>query len=174
MSQPDDVALFSFRAASDAMLWKVVNDDVMGGRSSSMLQWTEEGTAVFQGTVSLAHGGGFASVRAPVPRHDLSAFGGIALRLRGDGQRYTLGLYNDPPPRSVVYRIPFATEEAAWQTVRLPFAALAPTFRGRPVPEASPFDPSAVQVLSLLIGDEQAGPFRLEIAWIRAVHVDAA
>jgi monofunctional biosynthetic peptidoglycan transglycosylase len=155
------------------MAWQVVNDGVMGGRSSSTLQWTEEGTVVFQGTVSLERGGGFASARAPVPQHDLSAFDGLALRLRGDGQRYKISLYNDAPPRSVAYRTTFGTEDAAWQDIRLPFAAFTPSLRGRSVPEAPPFDPSQVQALSLLIADEQAGPFRLEVAWIRAVCFDA-
>lgn len=174
MSQPDDTALFTFSAADDVMRWQVINDVVMGGRSSSTLQRTEEGTAVFQGTVSLEQGGGFASVRAPMPQQDLSTFGGLAVRLRGDGQRYKLNLYNDPPPRSIAYRTAIPTEDATWKTIRLPFAALEPSFRGRSVPEAPPFDASQVRALSLLIADEQAGPFRLEVAWIRAVHFNAA
>lgn len=174
MSTPDPVALFSFSTLDAAAQWQIVNDEVMGGRSSSTLQWTEEGTAVFRGTVSLAQGGGFASVRAPVDQHDLSAFDALALRLRGDGQRYKLSLYNDPPPRSIAYRASFSTEDATWQTIQIPFADLAPSFRGRPVPDAPPFGPSRVQALSLLIADEQAGPFRLEVAWIRAVHFGEA
>ncbi|NBC17232.1 MAG: CIA30 family protein [Bacteroidetes bacterium] len=174
MSVPDAVALFTFSSVDAAPPWQVVNDGVMGGRSSSTLQWTEEGTVVFRGTVSLEQGGGFASVRAPVDFHDLSAFDGLALRLRGDGQHYTLALYNESPPRSIAYRTSFATEAEAWQTIQIPFADLAPSFRGRPVPDAPPFEASRVQALSLLIADEQAGPFRLEVAWVRAVQLGAA
>jgi hypothetical protein len=51
----------------------------------------------------------------------------------------------------------------------LPFSEFVPTFRGRTVPGAPPLDLSRVVTVGLMISDKQAGPFRLEIAWIKAV-----
>ena len=43
--------------------WSAIDDRVMGGISASRLRSDESGHAVFEGEVSLASGGGFASVR---------------------------------------------------------------------------------------------------------------
>jgi monofunctional biosynthetic peptidoglycan transglycosylase len=55
-----------------------------------------------------------------------------------------------------------------WTTARVRFADLVPYRRGRTVPEAPPFDPSQLRTIGFLIADEQDGPFRLEVGWIRA------
>jgi monofunctional biosynthetic peptidoglycan transglycosylase len=43
--------------------WRIVNDDVMGGVSSSKLYLNEEQNLVFSGNLSLENNGGFASSR---------------------------------------------------------------------------------------------------------------
>ena len=55
--------LFDFSTATNAPAWQVVNDDVMGGVSTSRFSVTN-GVAVFRGEVSLENNGGFASVRS--------------------------------------------------------------------------------------------------------------
>jgi len=79
----------------DLTAWNAVNDGVMGGLSRSYLRRTNQETAVFGGTVSLENNGGFASVRSRVPASDLSAFTGLAVRVRGDGRTYQLRLRSD-------------------------------------------------------------------------------
>jgi hypothetical protein len=61
--------------------FQVINDDVMGGQSRSRLLRTATGP-LFEGDVSLANGGGFASFRAPLRLADVRAFG----LLTGEGQ----------------------------------------------------------------------------------------
>jgi monofunctional biosynthetic peptidoglycan transglycosylase len=159
--------LFDFAAApDDASAWKTVNDVVMGGVSESTFEATGEGAA-FRGTVSLEQGGGFASVRAPEHDWDLGDCGGLRLRLRGDGQRYWLTTYTAPGgPISYRHRL---VPGAEWATVDVPFDALTPYRRGTKRPDAPAFDATQVRSVGFLIADEQAGPFRLEVAWIRAV-----
>lgn len=159
--------LFDFADASARAHWRNVDDVVMGGVSESALVAAAEDTAAFEGRVSLDHGGGFASVRAPAAPRDLSAFDGLLVRARGDGKRYKLTVYTDDVAR-VSYRFPFVAEDD-WADYFAPFAALTPMIRGRPAPDAPPFDPSAVTTLGFLIGDKQAGPFRLALRWIKAV-----
>ena len=76
--QPDSIVLVDFADAT-APDWFVVNDDVMGGVSSSTMQVTQEGTGVFAGRLSLANNGGFASVRTAMAPNDLADFAGLVL-----------------------------------------------------------------------------------------------
>jgi monofunctional biosynthetic peptidoglycan transglycosylase len=157
--------LFDFYSADAAEHWRIINDTVMGGVSTSAFVATGDGAA-FRGTVSLEHGGGFASVRAPEDDYDLSGAAGIRLVARGDGKRYNLTLYTQAGGR-ISYRVPFQPGDD-WTTIDLPFEALTPYRRGRHVPDAPPFAPSGVRTLGFLIGDTQDGPFRLDLRSIAA------
>jgi hypothetical protein len=79
--------LFDFQTATNTAAWQVVNDDVMGGVSTSSFRLTN-GAAVFQGELSLENNGGFASVRSLPASHDLSGCDTFVIRVRGDGRRY--------------------------------------------------------------------------------------
>lgn len=56
--------LYDFDKPELANNWQIVNDGVMGGRSSSRLTISGDGTASFLGDLSLENNGGFASVRS--------------------------------------------------------------------------------------------------------------
>ncbi len=159
--------LFDFADAEAHTGWRSVDDVVMGGVSDSDLRAASSQTVAFEGTVSLDHGGGFASIRSPDRSWDLGAFDGIRLRARGDGKRYKLTLYTDDAS-GISYRLPF-TAPKAWTNHFAPFDELVPMRRGRQVPDAPAFDPTAVSTIGFLIGDRQAGPFRLELRWLQAV-----
>ena len=150
-----------------ASRWQVVNDGVMGGLSRSHISF-DEGTATFEGTVSLENNGGFASVRTRLGPTDLGDWDGIALRLGGDGQTYELRLRTDDAWDGVAYRARFVAPDGEPRTVRVPFSTFRPTRRGR-VPEgAAPLDPSRIEQIGFLIGDGQEGQFRIRVEWIRA------
>jgi NADH dehydrogenase [ubiquinone] 1 alpha subcomplex assembly factor 1 len=160
--------LYRFEDPAEITEWQPVDDVVMGGVSSSRLSPGPQHTAVFSGVLSLAHGGGFASVRS-TPRHvGLSAFEGLEIRVRGDGKRYRLRLRTEPGSDGIAYQARFDTDLGNWQTLRFPFDAFSPTYRGRAVPEAPALDAGQVHSFGFLIGDKQAGPFNLEIDWLRA------
>ncbi|MFO8147138.1 MAG: CIA30 family protein, partial [Gillisia sp.] len=55
--------LFDFSSTDDWSGWEVENDVVMGGNSSSKLERSVDGNAIFKGRVSLENNGGFASVQ---------------------------------------------------------------------------------------------------------------
>ena len=156
---------FSSPTPSNPAAWRAVDDVVMGGVSDSEFVATEEGAA-FTGTVSLAQGGGFASVRAPEGTWDLGGARGLQLRVKGDGKRYWLTTYTNAGG-SISYRASLKPPEH-WTDITVSFAALTPYRRGTKVPEAHPFDPADLRTLGFLIADEQAGPFRLGVQWIRA------
>ena len=162
-----DKILFDFQTATNTAAWQVVNDDVMGGVSTSFFRLTN-GTAVFQGEVSLKNNGGFASVRSLPARHDLAGGDAFLVRVRGDGQRYKLTARTDRSFDSAIYQAVFTTKKGEWEEHRLPMRDFVPTFRGRVLSEAPPLDPAKITSVGFLISDQQDGPFHLELAWIRA------
>lgn len=145
--------------------WAIVNDGVMGGRSSSAMTW-EDGAAVFAGDLSLANNGGFASVRFAVPQGALEGVARLLVRVRGDGCRYQLRLRPGRRFDGVAYKADFDTPAGEWITIGLPLDAFEPTFRGYRPRGAGPLDPSEVGQVGFMLTDKQEGPFRLEIEWI--------
>jgi monofunctional biosynthetic peptidoglycan transglycosylase len=159
--------MFDFSTEEAAAEWFAIGDQVMGGVSSGGLRHDGQ-RAVFEGEVSLENNGGFFSVRSKPKRRDLSEFAGLAARVRGDGQRYKLRLKTDDRFDGIVYQALITPPAGEWTTLEVPFTDFSAVFRGRPVPDAPPLDPARVQAVGLLISDGQAGPFRLEIAWVGA------
>jgi hypothetical protein len=153
---------------SNSGLWRAINDGVMGGLSQSGMSVTESGIGVFAGHVSLENNGGFASVRTSLGDTDLSAFSGLALRVKGDGRRYRLRLRTDNRFDGVAYQATFETSREGWQVVELPFDAFLPTYRGRTLRDVPPLNTAAIYQLGFMIADKQEGRFRLEIDWVRA------
>jgi hypothetical protein len=148
--------------------WQVVNDDVMGGISTSQVRVAADGTVVFAGIVSLENNGGFASVRSVPARHNLTGCDAFAIRVRGDGQRYKFTVRTVGNVDRAVYQAAFTTKAGEWQEHRLAFKDFVPTFRGRVLAGEPPLDPAKIASVGVIVSDKQAGPFRLEIAWIKA------
>ena len=162
-AEDDDVAVV-FDAAlpgGGGPAWGALDDVVMGGVSFSSLQLApgagEAGrpAGVFAGTLSTANSGGFASVRtrnwAPAPL-DASGAQGVALRLRGDGQRYKLFLRTEAGWDALAYGASFDTPpNGAWATVRVPLAAFKPIFRAKTVLGAPPLDPGRICSAQLML-----------------------
>jgi hypothetical protein len=164
-----DKTLVDFQSATNTAAWQVVNDDVMGGVSTSQFQVVANG-AVFSGVVSLENNGGFASVRSSSVKHDLGGFDAFVLRVRGDGRRYKFTVRTGSGFDTPLYQCAFTTKRGEWQEHRLPFKDFEPTFRGRVLPDVPPLNPANVNSVGFLIADKQAGTFQLEIASIRATH----
>ena len=63
------------------MLYEVITDQVMGGRSVSRAELAD-GALLFAGDLSLEHGGGFASIRSPAADFGLQGCTGLTLLAR--------------------------------------------------------------------------------------------
>ena len=160
--------LFDFQAATASPAWEVVNDDVMGGVSTSQFQVLTTGCAIFSGTVRLENNGGFASVRSAPVREDLTGLVAFVLRVRGDGRRYKFSVRTGEEVDTPLYQCSFTTKQDEWEEHRLEFIDFVPTFRGRVLTDVPPLNPAKVKSVGFLIADKQAGLFRLEIGWIKA------
>jgi monofunctional biosynthetic peptidoglycan transglycosylase len=157
--------VYDFQSRTNAA-WQVVNDDVMGGVSASTFHLTN-GMAVFRGRVSLENNGGFASVRSLPARYGLAGDGAFVIRVRGDGRRYKFTARMDGNFEAANYQCAFATRDGVWEEHRLRLKDFVASFRGRVLNDAPPLNSAQVSSVGLLISDQQAGPFQLEVAWIR-------
>lgn len=164
-----DKTLFDFKAATNSPAWEVVNDDVMGGVSTSQFQVLTNGCTVFSGMVRLENNGGFASVRSGPVRENLTGLTAFVLRVRGDGRGYKFSVRTGASFNSQLYQTSFTTKQGEWEEHRLAFSDFVPTFRGRILTDVPLLNPAKVNSVGFLISDKQAGPFRLEIGWIKAL-----
>ncbi len=155
--------LFRFDTAASVADFSPIDDRIMGGRSASRLRHDPVGHAVFEGEVSLANGGGFASVRTrPLPLGDAQALT-CRIEVLGDGKRYKLSLRTDDFFDGVAYQATFEPVPSEWAVLRLPLTSFVPTWRGRPVEDGSAIRPESLRQLGLVIGDRQAGVFALAL-----------
>ncbi len=154
--------------------WRMVNDDVMGGRSEGDVAF-DQGVMTFSGSIN-TNGGGFSSVRRSLEPGMLSRTQTIRLRLKIDGRPYRLLLEDDLPERrrSVIHRQDMVFDPAVphgeWQTVDVNLDRLTPTHHGDPI-NAQPLDKSRAVRLGLMLNDTHDGPFELQSDWIELVEI---
>uniref|UniRef100_A0A0A9D9I4 NADH:ubiquinone oxidoreductase intermediate-associated protein 30 domain-containing protein n=1 Tax=Arundo donax TaxID=35708 RepID=A0A0A9D9I4_ARUDO len=110
---------------SGKIVWGALDDVVMGGVSESTFQILPTGsetggpTGLFKGTVSTSNNGRFTSIRTKnftVPE-DLSAYDGIELWLKDDGQRYKLIIRTSSEWDTIGYTASFDIAKGEWQSV---------------------------------------------------------
>ena len=160
-------SLFLFGTPPIAAAWRAIDDRVMGGVSRSRLHHDAGGHAVFEGELSLAQGGGFASVRAPVAAPlsapDVAAAQAVVIEALGDGRTYKLSLFMDETFDAPAYQATFTPPAGRWQLVVLPLAGFVPRFRGRVVSGSPALDLVRIRQVGLMIAERQAGPFGLQL-----------
>ena len=154
--------LFDFSVPTAADAWSAIDDRVMGGVSRSRLRHDTAGHAVFEGEVSLAQNGGFASVRSTARAMGRPGAEACLIEVRGDNKQFKLSLFTDNGFDSLNYQSSFAPT-GDWQVLRLALTAFRASFRGREVPGAPALDPARIRQVGLMIAARQAGPFALEI-----------
>jgi len=156
-----------------ARAWSIVNDDVMGGISTSRFGISDDGKAVFTGRVSLENNGGFASARTRM-QADLGGYDGIVLRVKGDGKTYGFRLKTVNGGRITPYawEAVFTAPAGEWTEISLPFSSFRPVYRGRQLVNVPDMDLRNIAEAGLMMSSGQSGPFRLELDWIAAGRYD--
>ena len=161
-----DIRLSKQNGKLSKLNWKVVNDTVMGGRSSS--RWTSNSSAfIFEGNLSLENNGGFASIRCELKNTDLSNEDGIYLKVKGDGRKYQFRIQSKVS-RWANYSKEFKTKKDLVQTFYLPFKDFKPSWRGRRLNNLPTLKGEDVVGIGFLLGDKIQGKFKLEIIEVGA------
>lgn len=170
----DGRVLFDFRETPQPRIgWANVNDGVMGGVSEGRHGMTGSGELRFFGRLSLANNGGFASVRSRSLPFRLTPNDALLLRVRGDDRTYNLDLRVPSTRMAYTYRVALPTEAGKWQEFRVPLSMFVATSFGRVQTNSRPVDAQRVQSVGFTLSDKKAGPFQLDVAWIKAVNAAA-
>jgi len=159
--------LFDFAETDAAKEWQTVNDGVMGGVSDGRFKITDTKTMEFFGTLSLANNGGFASVRTKAKKLDLKEGDTLVAKVRGDGREYMLNLYPNKQRVAYSYRATVQTKKDEWMEINIPLDEFEATSFGRAVKSAGAVKPAEINAIGFMLGDKKAGPFKLEIEWIK-------
>jgi hypothetical protein len=159
--------LFDFNSEETSGNWYVVNDDVMGGVSSSKVVMHDEGYAIFRGVLSAENNGGFASIRAMIDMNAEKDYKGVIIRVRGDGNIYSIRFRTNTGFDGYAYQAKFQTEKDKWIEVKVPFSDFKPTYRGRTLDNKPKLESKNIEQIGLLIADYQFGSFTLDIDWIK-------
>lgn len=164
----DSQTLLGFDKPDAAKQWQTVNDGVMGGRSSGRLKINDDKHMEFFGTLSLENNGGFASVRSRPTEMNFQKGDSIVVKVRGDGREYRINLYVPRGSGGYSFQQSFKTKKDEWIEVSFPLDKFVATYRGRVFPNQK-LDPSKVNSVGFLLGDKKAGPFKLEVEWIKVI-----
>ena len=156
--------LFDFADPPSVQGWRSIDDRVMGGASRSRLRADTHGHAVFEGEVSLAHGGGFASVRSPAGAFGSAGASEVVVEARGSGGPFKLALFVDDGFDIPAWQCDLDPGPGpAWQRLHFPLAAFEARFRGRAVPGAPPLDAGRLRQVGLMTEGRAARAFALEL-----------
>lgn len=154
------IVIFDFNVKSNIDNWRVVNDGVMGGISSSQFFLDSTGNGVFKGNVSLENNGGFCSVQhypKPVSVREKKVF---SIRLKGDGKKYQFRVKSKRTDYySYIYVFQTTTD---WQTIEIPITELYASFRGRAI-DIPNYDGESLEEIAFLIGNKKNEDFQLLI-----------
>ena len=167
MADETQRTLFDFSGADSAKEWQTVNDGVMGGVSDGRFKITDAKTMEFFGTLSLANNGGFASVRTKPKNLGIEQGDALVAKVRGDGREYMLNLYPNRQRVAYSYRAAMQTKKDQWIEVKIPLDTFEATSFGRIVTNAGAVKPAEINSIGFMLGDKKAGPFKLEIEWIK-------
>jgi NADH dehydrogenase [ubiquinone] 1 alpha subcomplex assembly factor 1 len=152
--------LFNFNKKADIKNWLIVDDVVMGGRSSGEFSLNTDGFGVFEGTISLENNGGFSSLRYATEKTDVTEFSKISVKLKGDGKNYQLRIKGDSNDYHS-YIMPFKTS-GEWQEIEINLQDMYPSFRGRILDKPN-FEHNYLTELTFLIGNKKRENFKLYI-----------
>ena len=160
MSLSADRIIFDFNKNSNMENWRIVDDVVMGGRSSGNFKLDEAGHAVFSGTISLENNGGFSSVKYRPERIMLGEATKVHIRLKGDAKKYQLRIKaNADDYYSYVANF---TTSGNWETIEIDLKDMYPSFRGRTLDKPN-FKDDHLEEIGILIGNKKAQEFKLMI-----------
>lgn len=154
----NSIQIFVFNKTSVIYDWRLVNDVVMGGRSTSEFYLNEEGNGVFTGTISLENNGGFSFLRYRFDEKNIEGYKKVILRLKGDGKEYQFRAKSNKNTQES-YKKTFKTT-GEWQTIEILLSDLQPFFRGRKLSIPN-FSSNKLEEIGFLIGNKKNESFSI-------------
>jgi len=152
--------IFDFNKSAEIQNWLIVDDVVMGGKSSGTFNLNADGFGVFEGNISLDNNGGFSSVRYRFEKTLVKEYSTVHIKLRGDGKKYQFRI-KAKSGDYYSYISPFQTT-GEWQEIEIPLKDMYPSFRGRKLDQPN-FSDDYIEEITFLIGNKKEEDFQLII-----------
>ena len=156
--------IYDFNVDSSFRNWEIVDDGVMGGRSSGLLKKNKDGHGQFSGYISLENYGGFSSVRLRTKSISVNDYDYIVIKVLGDNKFYQLRIKSSPYDRHVYVKKFYAKNE--WQEIAIPLNSMQPQFRGRRLRMRNFRGDSIIEV-GMLVGNKVEENFSIIIDSIK-------
>ena len=159
--------IFDFNKNSSINNWLVVDDVVMGGRSTGNFKLSKDGNGVFYGNVSLENNGGFASFRYRTKNLNVNKEQKIRMVVIGDSKEYQIRI---KPSQNIryTYSKTFKTTNSK-QIIEIPLSEFTAQFRGYKL-NMENFDFDKIEEFGILVGNKKNEEFRLEIIDIEFIN----
>jgi len=156
----DSHLIFDFSKTANIEDWRIVNDDVMGGKSESNFSLNENGHGLFEGDISLINYGGFASVRYDFAPIKVKNHTKVLLKVKGDAKDYQFRIKASSMDY-YSYVSTFSTN-GEWQEIEIALEEMYPSFRGRKL-RAPNFNKDKISGITFLVGNKKEEHFKLLI-----------
>ena len=161
----------------------VGSDQDIGGESTCTLEYEslEDGSSysVFSGNISVEHSGkavrtGYVAMRTPKPKQklNLEPFKGLQLKVRTDYRKYHLTLTTDTWIHDDVHLgliVGQKLNPGEWNVMEIDFSNFVLLGKGKYKLFQRPPDPTTIMTLGISCQEDQPGPFRFEIEYIKAI-----
>jgi len=174
-----EVMFFGVALASEPLVyegeWRVVTDQVMGGRTTATADAVEMGSLSFQGALSLDNGGGFGSTRIAIAPVKAASIKALDFLVRGDGRKYKMTLRSSTSGRrGLSFQQSFQTEAGKTIRVTLDMEQFLPRAYGRDQVNIPPLflQDMAIDSVGVMLADKKMGPFDVHIQPISVTHFD--
>ncbi len=158
-----DNLIINFGLEKDGSDWRIINDDVMGGKSQSEAKLTAK-TLYFKGNTSLENNGGFVSIRSPFQNFDLSAFETVTILHKGTNRSFSLVLETEKAYYLPYYKHDFKPSSEEWETTTIKLNQFKKyRFGQTDGTKMNSENLKNVIRIGCTLFDKQAGDFELEI-----------
>ena len=146
--------------------WYIINDGVMGGRSIGQGALKDE-SVLFKGMISLENNGGFASMRSPYGRLDLSQYEQLKIRYRATGEPCKIMLESSRQFWRPYFAQRLDPTGSEWRTVRFDLAELQQYQLARPTGRTMTKDAlSDIIRVGIMTDSKNPSAFEIEVDYI--------
>ena len=160
---------FNFGRKNNTDIWRIVNDDVMGGKSNSKIE-EKENSIIFKGHTSLENNGGFASMRTLIPKGALKECKTLSIRFKSADTSRTFGISLKSSQKYYIpyYKFTFSPKSEDWQELTIKLSDFDYYKISEKMEDSMPLGfLKDVYNIALIISDGKEGAFQIEIDYIK-------
>jgi len=189
VNRQSEQLLYCFSEENTLEQWLVGCDADIGGYSSAKLTRSPEGYGVFHGELSLKLPenrpdivkSGYAAIKTRDPPTtlfgaqywDTSLFRYLCAHVRGDRRHYFVNVQTGGLVQTDLFQHRLHLRRTGkWEKVLIAWRDFTLTNNGEIMPEQMEMFRERVRSVGFSVADRVAGPFRLEIDWIKMVNTE--